>query len=76
MISPQEAMDILVDEFGAEFLEEAAMDSVQPGICRNCEEIQDQCEPDVSAGDYRCCDSSHVDALMTLVFMGASFYED
>lgn len=72
-MNAQKLMDVLIEEFGD--LESYFHDSVQPGVCANCLEIQDQCEPDVDKGDYGCCDHSEVYALEQLLMYGASPFD-
>lgn len=74
-MNAQELMDVLIEEFGSDSLEEFLLDSVQPGVCANCLEIQDQCEPDVDRGDYGCCEQSEVYALEQLLIYGASPFD-
>jgi hypothetical protein len=68
MYSDRKLLRMLADDAGCsvlELLEQCTYDSVAPGICTDCQNIVDNCEPDADANWCdECCSNTIKSALV------------
>lgn len=60
---------LIADKLGRDIddlLEEAVCDSVCPGICTYCNEVREDCEPDLSDGYCEECKTHTVKSILVL----------
>jgi len=76
MIKPSEGLKKVLEEYGYEDLGEAddaehwSSDTIVPGCCLACGEVEPSCEPDAEDNVCNSCDEAKVMSIIMLVVQG------